>query len=407
MQRSGGAAIPMKEINNIRYLAGGPIEKVVPLRPYDDLVCDFLAALSRNLLKDKRTSAYPDVLSFAFFCRKANIFKLKSEFEDKKVRIGKGLVFHIAPSNIPVNCAFTYVFGLLAGNANVVRVSSKNFEQVNIICDVMQKMFDSGEYDPIRDMTAFVTYEHDKSINDALSMLASARVIWGGDRTIAQLRQSPISSRCTEITFADRYSFAVIDPEAVADGGDDAVKNLAHQYYNDTYLMDQNACSTPHLIVWKTAGGAKAAEGKKLFWQAVYQEAAAKYDLADIKVSDKYVMLCKYAIEMDSIKDVRRFNNLLYLITLDHLPEDMTTLRGRFGLFFQYDVKELDELASHIDRKVQTCVYYGVEREDIQKFVLDNHLLGVDRIVPVGSSLDIGVIWDGYDIVGQLSRIVG
>ena len=29
---------------------------------------------------------------------------------------------------------------------------------------------------------------------------------------------------------------------------------------------------------------------------------------------------------------------------------------------------------------------------------------GIDRIVPVGKAMDIGVYWDGYDIIGTLSR---
>ena len=40
----------------------------------------------------------------------------------------------------------------------------------------------------------------------------------------------------------------------------------------------------------------------------------------------------------------------------------------------------------------------------LKKFVLANNLKGIDRIVPVGQSLNIGLLWDGYDIVNILSR---
>ena len=405
MRRSGGAAIHMKNLD-VKYMAGGPIQNVSPLPPYDERVCTFLAELSKMLQKDCQAAVYPDVLSFAFFCRKANITKLKQEFEDGRCRIGKGMAFHIAPANVPVNCAFTYAFGLLAGNANVVRVPSKAFRQVEIICKILEEMFASGGYDVIRDMTAFVSYGHNKEVNDVLSAMADVRIVWGGNETISQIRQSPITPRCTEIVFADRYSFGLLSPEAVADAGEDEVKRLAEQFYNDTYLMDQNACSSPHLIIWLSNGGEKAAIGKGRFWSAVFQT-AGKYDLADIKVSDKYVMLCKYAIDLECIQEIQRFENLLYVATLKALPEDITGLRGRFGLFFQYDVRVLEELAEHIDETVQTCVCYGIDRAAVRKFVLDNGLKGIDRIVPIGSSLDIGVIWDGYDIIGQMSRIIG
>jgi hypothetical protein len=42
----------------------------------------------------------------------------------------------------------------------------------------------------------------------------------------------------------------------------------------------------------------------------------------------------------------------------------------------------------------------------IQEFVLSHHLRGIDRIVPMGSAMDIGLIWDGYDLINVLSRVV-
>ena len=126
-----------------------------------------------------------------------------------------------------------------------------------------------------------------------------------------------------------------------------------------------------------------------------------------IKVSDKYVMTCEYAIDLECIQELKKYENLLYVMTLKELPEDITILRGKFGLFFEYDIEDYGIIADCITNKVQTCVYYGVEKNEIQRMVQDNCLMGIDRIVPVGSSLDIGVIWDGYDIVGQLSRIIG
>jgi hypothetical protein len=50
--------------------------------------------------------------------------------------------------------------------------------------------------------------------------------------------------------------------------------------------------------------------------------------------------------------------------------------------------------------------YYGVEKNILRDFVINNSLRGIDRVVPVGSALDIGVIWDGYDIVSFLSRLL-
>ena len=38
--------------------------------------------------------------------------------------------------------------------------------------------------------------------------------------------------------------------------------------------------------------------------------------------------------------------------------------------------------------------------------MVNNRLSGIDRAVPIGKALDIGVFWDGYNILGSLSRII-
>lgn len=395
----------MKNVN-VTYLAGQPIEKKQPLEPYADIVCEFLGELSKRLQKDREAQAYPDVLSFAFFCRKGNINRLKLEFEDGKLRMGKGIVFHIAPSNVPINFAFSYVFGLLAGNANIVRLSAtKKFPQTDIVCRVLNQLFEDEKYQIIKECTAIISYERNKEKTDVLSMLANARVIWGGNSTIEEIRKSPIQSRCTEITFADRFSFGVIRAQSILENSEDEMKKLAENFYNDTYLMDQNACSTPHLIVWDTNGCEEVKMAKEKFWNSIYN-VAQKYELADIKVSDKYVLACEYAAELEELGDLKTYDNYLYVYEVKSLPRSITHLRGKFGLFFEYETTDLSELAGRIDESVQTCVYYGISKEELCKFVVENHLTGVDRIVPMGYSLDIGPIWDGYDVVSSLSRII-
>ncbi len=87
----------------------------------------FLNSLSALLLKNKETRHYPDVATFAFFCRKANSLMLKKQYDAETLRLGRGIIFHIAPSNVPVNFAYSLVVGLLSGNINMVRVATQQF----------------------------------------------------------------------------------------------------------------------------------------------------------------------------------------------------------------------------------------------------------------------------------------
>lgn len=392
--------------NDITYLVGTEELQVKPDIPYSSLVCEFLNELSKKLRIDNEAKEYTDILTFAFWCRRANILKLKEDFLDKKTRIGRGLVFHIAPSNVPINFAYSFAFGLLSGNGNIVRVSTKNFLQVRIVCKVINKLFNDEKYIKLRNQNAIVLYEINKEITDYFSSICDARIIWGGDNTIREIRKSEINTRCVEINFADRYSLGIISSEEILKLDETELNRLAEKFYNDTYLMDQNACSAPHLIIWKSSYEGLTKEAQDKFWTSLYN-VAQKYNLSEIKVSDKYTMLCEQAVKLEAFGSFKKYENLLYLINLSYLPKDINELRGKFGLFYQCRIDDFISLLKCINNKVQTCVYFGIERQEIVDFIIDNNLRGIDRIVPIGNSLDINTIWDGYDIIGSLSRIIG
>ena len=107
--------------------------KVKSLPIFDERILTFFSELSRSLLKDKLVQKYSDVVTFAFFCRKANLQNLQKNYTENLMRFGRGLVFHIAPSNVPINFAYSLLVGMLSGNVNVVRVSNKNFPQVDLV----------------------------------------------------------------------------------------------------------------------------------------------------------------------------------------------------------------------------------------------------------------------------------
>lgn len=394
--------IPMNR-DDVVYYVGSPEYQKKPLPVYSELVCEFLNELSVSLRGNAQARQYSDIMAFAFWCRKGNIWKLKEEYADGGRRFGRGLVFHVAPSNVPINFAYSLAFGMLAGNSNIVRVSGKKFEQVKIVCQAIRELFQEERYTVLREQNQIISYEHKKELNDYYSGICDGRVLWGGDKTIEAFRMSPVDTRCVELTFADRYSFAVFSEAAVMALDEPQLAALAGKFYNDTYLMDQNACSSPHLIVWLPSKEHKQGSGSSRFWQAVSQ-AAGKYPLSGKKVMDKYLIACEQAAQLEEAEKIETYGNRLYVVRMSALPEKMELLRGRFGLFYEIDTEELRRVFAAAGKKVQTCVYFGAEKELLFDALLESGSLGVDRIVPVGRALDIGVYWDGYDIIGSLSR---
>ena len=48
----------------------------------------------------------------------------------------------------------------------------------------------------------------------------------------------------------------------------------------------------------------------------------------------------------------------------------------------------------------------GIHKDDLISFFKTNKPLGVDRVVPIGTTLDFSLNWDGYDLINQMSRII-
>lgn len=381
------------------------LDSMRPNKPFSEDVILFLSELSNALIKTKESRNFPDVITFAYWCRKSNITKLSKEYIHVKNRIGLGLVFHITPANVPVNFAFSFVFSLLAGNSNVIRIPSKNYQQIDIICETIRQLFREDRFKNIAQNTLLVKYSHSVEINSFFSAKCNARIVWGGDSTINQIRESKIPARSLEIGFADRYSFSIIDPTSIKSCTEKEIIRLAENFYNDTYLMDQNACSSPHLIVWKKSDKSDTNAEKNKFWRALHQIAQKKYELDSIRVIDKLTLMCSDAIN-HPINQVTMTSNYLHQIKLASVPNTIVNLSGNSGYFYEVDIVELNELAPLIETKIQTITYFGLKKEEILNFILNNNLIGVDRIVPVGKALEIGLTWDGYELINTLSRVI-
>ncbi len=397
---------PISELP-VALLVGGPLATMDrrPLRPYDPLVLSFLGQLSQHVLASPVAREHPDIAAFAYWCRPANLRRLASQFDREKTRLGRGVAFHIAPANVPVNFAFSLAFGMLAGNANVVRLPDTGHPQGRLLCDALNLCLGDPAHARIAAMTRVIAYERSDDITRVLSAQCQVRVLWGGDQTILHLRQLPIPPRGVEIAFADRYSMCVLGAKALVDADAQTLDRLAVDFYNDAYQMDQNACSSPHLVLWQ-GGSDDIAVAKQRFWPALSRVVAQRHALSAHAAIDKYSQVCSVAMALPQATSVIRHDNQVYRIQLSELPANIDEHRCRHGVFSEYGAIDLSCLRNVVDERYQTVTCFGVDRHSIVAAVADAGLLGIDRIVPVGRALDIGVIWDGYDLIGTMSRVI-
>jgi hypothetical protein len=146
------------------------------------------------------------------------------------------------------------------------------------------------------------------------------------------------------------------------------------------------------------------AQAQDRFWQAVHAYAAPRYPIEPVIAVDKLTALYRAAITLSGAERVPMADNLIARIRVDALTEALLDFRCPGGCFVEVHSPTLDGLKPIALRKVQTISYLGLQPESIRRFVWEHGLRGVDRIVPIGKTMDFSLTWDGYDLIQTLSR---
>lgn len=379
----------------------GILEEIVnskSFRIYSSETIHFLKALAKSILEDKASRNFPDVIAFALWCRGIDI---PASLNDNSHRQGRGVVFHITPGNVPINFAYSLVAGLISGNVNVVRLPSKKFNQVEFLVDKINKILQTNPHNSLQKRFILLRYPREKSINDYISAFCDVRVIWGGNQSISDVRQSMIPPRSIEVTFADRYSICTIHAKSYLNSTEKV--KIAQEFYMDTFLYDQNACTAPHLVIW--IGDEKSsAEASTIFWNTLETLTSRRYAIEPIQIIDKLVAAARFSAVNPGSKLIKSADNKIFRFELEDLPSNLDKYKSHSGLFFQVNLESLTELEKDVNSNFQTMTYFGFELEELNEFIRNAELRGIDRIVPIGKSLDFSLVWDGYDLINVLSR---
>ena len=98
-------------------------------------------------------------------------------------------------------------------------------------------------------------------------------------------------------------------------------------------------------------------------------------------------------------------SNAVKNLNLKKIDKKIENLRGKWGYFYEHEIKHMNEIKKVLNNKFQTLTYFGIKKDKLEAFAKSN-LLGIDRIVPIGQALEISLVWDGYDINKTLTRVV-
>ena len=320
--------------------------------------------------------------------------------QDNYIRKGIGILLHVPPSNTPIAAAYSFAFGLLSGNSNIIRVSDPNLENIKIFLKIINKLFKDKKFKKIRENNVFISYDKASNISENLSNFIDGRIIWGNEKTIKNFKKMNTKNSCKDVFFDDKYSISIIDLKKYSSLTEIKKNSLINNFYNDTFIMDQNACSSPHLVFWVNA------ESKiNDFWKRLDQFVDKKYEIIKDLQNIKYHRLNKILFNSERLVESHNLEKIS-IFEIKKLDSNIVNLRGYAGIFFEKKIKNLDNLKKIINERFQTITYFGIEINKLKRLVMDKKLLGLCRIVPIGQAIDMDLVGDGKNIINELTRII-
>ena len=381
-----------------------------PLFPFAAVLIDFVDQVSKAVLSDPFLVRMPEMAAAAHWMRKAHLIELRRSFEimrGERLWLSRGLCLHFAPSNVDSIFLYSWFTSLLVGNTNIVRLSLRRGEDVDLLLTKVDSVIADKRFEAIRDRTAILGFDHDDEFTRQLSESCQVRVVWGGDESVRHVRSIPLNPLALDVAFADRFSLAVLNAYKVLEADATSLRNLASEFQRDAYGFDQMACSSPRLVIW-IGDSISCISAQSRFWEALAMEVSLRKTAYPPIVGLNKLVTAYSSAAMGTADRV--WPDVTGPISRVHLESsgrsEFRHIRSGGGFFFEAERGSLHEITDFLAQRDQTLAYYGFERGELQELALSLPPRSVDRIVPIGSALDFNTVWDGANLLRVLTREV-
>jgi hypothetical protein len=374
--------------------------------PFADDVVDLCSRFAQRLMSDPVARVHPELMTLGFFMRKTELMRMKREFEaagrPDVVRVPHGLVFHVPPANVDTLFMYSWLWSVLAGNATLVRLSSRSSPVVDHLCDLLLAELERPEMAGPRARVAMVQYAHNAAITAAISARAMLRVLWGGDETIADLRRAPLPPFARDLTFADRWSLLALGAEAVSSLHDTGIEQLAERVFNDVFWFDQLGCASPRLCLW-IGDRAQVQSARTRLWPAVAKVVAERGYRPEVSARLGRELFIHRAVLDGPVIARADYGPAFAVLRVDRL-DGLRRDHPGMGLLFEAIAPSMASIDRFVERKDQTLTHFGLSRQELLGLAERLGGRGIDRIVPAGQALHLARFWDGYDLGAEFVR---
>lgn len=365
-----------------------------PLPASSAVVLDFVSVLSRRLMA--QGNLWPDLVALGFWLRPTAV---RSHLAAYGSAMPLGLSFHLVPSNVPTLAIFSWLMALFMGNSSILRLSQRQDPVQQQLLAVCADLLAEPDWQAIVSRVRFIRYAHDDHLTARFSALCQLRVIWGGDRTVQQIRAIALAPQARELVFPDRRSLALLSGEGLALLSEVELAMTCSRLAQDISQFNQQACASPTTLVW-------LGEIPTALRERVYLALAEPF-LAEPSWGMTRLVNCQLAVAQGAAS-VCRMQKGLTLLRRTH-EEGALTVGG--GVLLELNVladTAEQALALWLSRgeNIQTCVCVGIAPERVHELGRQYPATRIDRVVAPGQALAFDWFWDGQDLLNAYSRCV-
>lgn len=382
-------------------LSETPVQKA-----FEPATVELLGRLSRRIFAAGGIGERPDIRAFGFAIREAAVEPLRQSYvaldSGTTCLTPRGTVLHFPPVNVDTVFAYSWLWSLLSGNRNVVKLSGRRSEATTWLAKaVWAELDNTNTPERLRASNLWLACDHDSETLTSLSLAADVRMIWGGDEAVTNIRRLPIRPRTIDLAFADRESAAFIDVNAAARLTAEELEALADRFAVDICTFDQAACSSPRRVLWIGAfKDAEAVSGR--FWPAVDRAMAARAFAPSAEAGVEKFLVANLIAASGIASGYTRPSARLTVLT-SHVADLPNRIDCGWGFVYQSFVETIDEAVTGLNERFQTVTVFGFHGV-LERLGRQLAGSGIDRIVPVGQALAFGRFWDGFDFLQALTR---
>ncbi len=372
------------------------------VQPFCEQDFAYCLALSQALLQDPQCRNYPDLIALGFWLRPAQLRPMLAPYMTQQhyQLLPLGLIYHSSPANVDSLFVYTGILSLLCGNRNQIRISNRSGASTQFLLDKIIALADSFPLQNAR--FQLFRCAHDSVTLKNLQQQLDARVLWGSDASIQQQRATAIPAHARDLSFSHKFSLCLLDAKAVLNCTAQEFEQLLQLFSRDHLTFAQQGCASAKALFWY-GDVTESQQAQQKFWPALEALTTTQQKLT---ATEHYQALCAaQQMMMQQITPSPRFNgSWLPRLSLPALTPELENLHPGCGLFLEMTVQDITRLPTQLRPQHQTLSYWGIDLATIA-LLRQQSVIGLDRITPLGQTLNFSPVWDGVDLVHQFSRL--